>query len=463
VVRVLRTETWNDSMNIFLTLAAIALGVLLLLTIGCTANRPFRTSVAPCDTSQAGAACREAVIETAPDYTLGFVEFDDQGWFWNRRQLDAVEKMIRAEAGLDQPTNAQGIVIVLFLHGWKNNASYDNENVGMFRATLKELNKAEQVQSSLATRKARKIVGVYAGWRGLSATLEPFKELSFWERKNTAQEIGHGAMTELLAVLENLQTASNKARGPGAPRTELIIVGHSFGGAAVYSAISQIVTERFVDTIEHGVPLKPLGDVVILLNPAFEASRHYNLNELAVSISHYPESQRPVLAIFTSEGDWATHYAFPIGRFFSTIFQKQRHDKPQGAANRKAVGWFKPFITHELIYDAKAKVNSTGHTTLNPQTQEHQPHDQQKLQASIRNVDSQRQKWHPNAATPATYSFDDCTLNPKASFRPGDPFMIVSVDKKIMSGHNDITNPILINFLREFVLFCQTNPLQHQE
>ena len=66
-----------------------------------------------------------------------------------------------------------------------------------------------------------------------------------------------------------------------------------------------------------------------------------------------------------------------------------------------------------------------------------------------------------DATAPATYSFDDCTLNPKASFRPGDPFMIVSVDKKIMSGHNDITNPVLINFLREFVLFCQTNP-QHQ-
>jgi hypothetical protein len=459
----LRRETQNYFMNIPLILVAIVVCVLLLFTIGCTANRPFRTSFAPCDTSQAGAGCREAVIETAPDYKLGFVEFDDQGWFWNRRQLSAVEKLIQAEAGIGQSTNAEGIVMVLFLHGWKNNAAYDNENVGMFRATLTGLNKAEQAQSSLDTRKARKIVGVYAGWRGLSATLEPFKELSFWERKNTAQQIGHGAMTELLAVLENLQTASNKAMRPDAPRTELIIVGHSFGGAAVYSAISQIVTERFVDTIEHGVPLKPLGDVVILLNPAFEASRHYNLNELAVSISHYPESQRPVLAIFTSEGDWATHYAFPIGRFISTIFQKQRHDKPQGSANREAVGWFKPFITHDLVYDAQAKVNATDHTTLNPQTQEHQPHDQQKLQASIRNVHAQRQKWHPNAPSPATYSFDDCTLNPKASFRPGDPFMIVSVDKKIMSGHNDITNPVLINFLREFVLFCQSNPLEHEQ
>ena len=29
-----------------------------------------------------------------------------------------------------------------------------------------------------------------------------------------------------------------------------------------------------------------------------------------------------------------------------------------------------------------------------------------------------------------------------------------------MSGHNDIANPVLINFLREFILFCQPSPMQ---
>ena len=130
-------------------------------------------------------------------------------------------------------------------------------------------------------------------------------------------------------------------------------MGHSFGGAAVYSALSQIVTERFVDTIPHGEPLKPLGDQVILLNPAFEASRHYDLNQMAVSIGQYPTNQRPVLSIFTSKGDWATHYAFPIGRFISTMFEKNR-DEQQKTANRDAVGWFTPFITHDLIFNTNA-------------------------------------------------------------------------------------------------------------
>src|ERR1017187_6797929 len=322
------------SVNTFLRWAAtISMAALLA---GCTSNQPFRTSSTPCNPTRTGANCVNAGIESTPDYKLGFVEFDDQGWFWDANQVKALEQMIQTEAGIGQTNNAEGIVILLFVPGWKNNAAYDNDNVEMFRKILKQLSTADQIQTN---QPARKIVGVYAGWRGLSAKWEPFKELSFWERKNTAHKIGYGAMTELLADLESIQEASNQTIRPYGPRTDLIMLGHSFGGAAVYSAISQIVTERFVDTIERGRPLKPGGDVVILLNPAFEASRHYNLNELAVSISQYPEAQRPVLAVFTPKGDWATHYAFPIGRFFSTIFEKHR-DKQQKAANRDAVGWF---------------------------------------------------------------------------------------------------------------------------
>lgn len=445
-------------LNTFLRWAAtISIAGLLA---GCTANKPFRTSCLPLLSAQVGTNRTGAVIESTPDYKLGFVEFDDQGWFWDTNQIKAVEQMIRTESGIGQTNNTEGIVILLFVHGWKNNAAYDNDNVEMFRETLKQLSTAEQVQTNHA---ARKVVGVYAGWRGLSAELEPFKELSFWERKNTAHKVGgYGAMTELLVELETLQQASNDSLTTNAPRTELIIVGHSFGGAAVYSAISEIVTERFVDTVKHGAPLKPLGDQVILLNPAFEASRLYSLNQMAVSIGQYPSNQRPVLSIFTSKGDWATHYVFPIGRFFSTIFEKHR-DKQQKTANRDAVGWFKPFITHDLVYNTNAEAQASGNSTLNLTTKKHELHSRDQLQASINNVYTQRTKWHPNNPTAATYYFDDSILKPRGNYRPGDPFLIVSVDKKIMKDHDDITNPVLINFLREFILFSQTNPHQHSE
>jgi hypothetical protein len=447
-------------MNFSLAVLVIAVGALTLFAVGCTANKPFRTDFTPCNTAQSGADCTQAVIESASNYQLGFVEFDDQGWFWNTNQMEAVEKMIRTEAGIGQSNNAAGIVMVVFVHGWKNNAAYDNTNVVMFRQILGQLGAAEQVQTN---HPPRKVVGVYAGWRGLSAKLEPFEELSFWNRKKTAHKVGgYGAMTELLVSLENLQQTSNDSLATNAPRTELIIVGHSFGGAAVYSAISAIVTERFVDTVQHGKPLKPLGDQVILLNPAFEAARHFDLNQMAVSINRYPANQRPVLSIFTSKGDWATHYAFPLGQFFSTIFEKYR-DPQQKTASREAVGWFQPFVTHDLIYQPTNAATAGGNSTLNLTTKKHELHNLDQLRASINNVHTQRQKWHPNNPVAATYDFDDTILKPRLNYRPGDPILIVSVGKKIMKDHDDITNPVLINFLEEYILFCQNDTPDTQE
>ncbi len=336
-------------MKISLTALAIVACALFLLFVGCTSNEQYRTSLTPCNPALAGTNSTSTAIETNLDYKLGFVEFDDQGWFWATNQVKAVEQMIQTEAGIGQTKNTNGIVIVLFVHGWKDNAAYDNAGVVTFRSILEQLNNAEQAQTN---HPAREVVGVYAGWRGLSAELEPFKELSFWERKNTAHKVGgYGAMAQLLVELETLQQASNDSLetnvlATNASRTELIIIGHSFGGAAVYTAISQIVTERYVDTVERGEPLNPLGDQVILLNPAFEASRFYDLYQMAISTGQYPTNQRPVLSVFTSKGDWATHYAFPIGRFFSTMFENNR-DPQQKAANREAVGWFRPFITHD--------------------------------------------------------------------------------------------------------------------
>ena len=127
------------------------------------------------------------------------------------------------------------------------------------------------------------------------------------------------------------------------------------------------------------------------------------------------------------------------------------------------MGWFTPFITHDLIYNTNAEIQASGNGTFNPKTKKHELHTPDKLQASINNVRVQREKWHPNNPTAATYHFDDSILKPKGNYRPGDPFLIVSVDKKIMKDHDDIANPVLMNFLGEYILFCQTDPQKHSK
>jgi len=449
-------------------LFAGVLVTVLNLLVGCTPNAPYRTSYAEFDPN--GPDHEKAVIETCAEYKLGFVEFDDQGRFWDLRQRAAVEQLIRTEAGIDGSPTAkpQGIILVAFVHGWKDNASYDGDGVAAFRAILTQLSDAEHSQTD---HPPRKVVGVYGGWRGLSATWEPFKELTFYERKNTAHKVGgYGAMTRLMVDLENLQQDSLASLPADAPRTELIIIGHSFGGAAVYSALSQIITERFANTIEKGKRLKPMGDQIILLNPAFEAVRHFDLNQMATAIQQFPEDQRPVLSIFTSRGDWATHFMFPLGRFFSTIFEKNR-DGEQKASTLEAVGWYEPFLTHHLIYDAKDPSKTPAVTqpttapvsTFNLTTQQHEFHSREKLQKSVANAKAQRSRWNPRAVSPKTYPFDDTTLQPLDRFHPGDPFLIVSVDKQIMADHSDITNKVLINFIREYIQFCQVDAKDHSK
>ena len=155
----------------------------ILALLGCTPNQPFRTSFAPPGTP--GADPHAAVIESTSDYTLGFVEFDDQGWLWDVRQRDVVEQMVRQQAGIDGAADAkpQSVMLVAFVHGWKDNASYDGDGVVACRDILSQLSQAERAQRE---HPPRKVVGVYVGWRGLSETWEPFKEFSFWQRKDSA-------------------------------------------------------------------------------------------------------------------------------------------------------------------------------------------------------------------------------------------------------------------------------------
>jgi hypothetical protein len=457
-----RDQKSSNPMNYSIVVSLIMVLAVALLATACASNRQYRTS-SDAYNKTADEAWQDpenrAIVETTPEYSAGFVEFDEEGWFWNPDQVKQVKEMIRKQANTSANTNPAGIVLLVFVHGWKNNAARDCGNVKTFRTALQELHKAEEEQSAQAGRTPRKIVGVYCGWRGLAATMEPFKELSIWDRKSTAHKVGGcGAMTQFFVELEKIQDESNATIQTNGPRTELIIVGHSFGAAAVYSAISQFVTERFVDAAEQNVPLKPLGDQVILLNPAFEASRHFNLNRLATTLAKYPDAQRPVLSIFTSQGDWATHHFLPLGQFFATMFESFQ-TKDQRHATREAVGWYQPFVTHTLEYNKAAVLGgSAPHSTYNVAAKQHLLHNAEGLGESVKNVHEQRQKWVPNNTVPQTYEFDDCILKPRSTFRPGDPFLVVAVDKQIMKDHDDINNKVMVNFLREYIQFChQTN------
>ena len=452
-------------LNMYYTIfpAVILLCLVLAFTAGCTHNRPYRFVFNPHDPTQPSSDPTNAVIEATADYKLGFVEFDDQGWFGNVKQKNVVEKLIRDECAIGT-RHESATIMVLFVHGWKHNAAFDDGNVETFRTVLKQLSGLELALSEQEKRTPRKLIGIYGGWRGLSIKSDYFPiplgmETTFWSRKNAAQRVGgYGAMTELMMDLEELQRDSNNSLPTNVPHTKLIIVGHSFGADAVYNALSQIITERFIQTSKQ-MPahlLKPLGDQIILLNPAFEAARFYDLEQLARSVGEYVPEQRPVLSVFQSTGDWATHKFFPLGQMLVTVFQRHRSGF-QRKSNHESVGWFAPFFTHELKYNPNTP-QAFATSTLNPLTGKHELRSRDKLPRVAENITSQRLVWRQSSAPGTTNVFGSCVLTSTPNYRPRNPIVVVSVDTKIMKDHDDIGNPILINFLQEYIPFCDNEP-----
>ncbi|HEY3863315.1 MAG TPA: alpha/beta hydrolase [Verrucomicrobiae bacterium] len=428
----------------------------LILLASCTITRPLSPNK-PCRTGQPPGGIQSAIVESNSLYSLGFVEFDDQGWYWGYRQWETAVKPMIESAAAESPN---GVLMLVFVHGWKNNAQYDNSNVAMMRGILADLAEDEQAGSH------RKVVGVYVGWRGLSAEWEPFKEISFYERKAVAERVGHGSATQLFAELDALQDKLNKGKSE-AQHSDLILVGHSFGGALLFSAVTQILTERLAShLVEDTNIVRSVGDMVILVNPAFEAARYQNLFREGNAVGYQAE-QKPVLSIFTSAADSATGFWFPVGRYFGTRFERvrgnanyfqpgQKSSGPsQGKAILDSVGHFRPYLTHDLIYTNLSTNQPQGaalSTLAAIETNSTRAvHFRTDGGARARTATNTISYWFQGTQPGAAY-----LLQSRAGYRDPNPFLNVAVDKQIIRDHDDINNTNFVKFLKDYIVFWKT-------
>ncbi len=427
----------------------IACVVLVLALAGCVSEQQYRTDSQPQPYDSKGTNNNpRAGIEIGPNYTVGYVEFDDQGWPYgtnktsNQSQIDIVTDRVREELA----TN--GLLIVTFVHGWKHNASAQDSNVAMFHQVLGRLSSMER---HLHTNSAApRVFGVYVGWRGLSTDLEPFEELSFWGRKAVAEQVGHGALIELLTRLETERNEANCSHPSGTNRaaTKLIIVGHSFGGDIVYSAVAPVLTERMIENRDaSGNTLSPktLGDLVVLINPAFEAARFETVWRLGAS-GGFPAGTNCTLAVFTSTADWATGLAFPAGRAASTLFDAYQ-DHQQHKANVDAVGHFAPFINYDLKYVGKTPGQKPQVDATNIVSSHESAEQVRRLRGQLRATARQAVV----TTNDLVYSFSRCELDPRANCRRDDPIFNVAVDPKLIPDHDTIDRPQFLWFLGEFL------------
>ncbi len=348
---------------------------------------------------------------------MGIVEFDDHGKFWNKLQ------MVKLIERLSQIPPEKGAIVVVFIHGWKHNASPCDKNLIEFQNSLKLISQGEAVSSIEQNRMSREVVGVYVGWRGLNVKMPLLKQTTFYNRKNAARRVGDGAVPELLLNLRNAVYKFNDSKK--SKQSRLVLVGHSFGGKVLYSSMSSHLTEDIIQSRDPNH--RPFADLTVLINPAFDATRMDALHVLTamdgVNQITWPENQRPVLSVFTSRGDNATKNFFPLGRFFSANIEGYR-DSNQRAASICTVGHLRRYRTHYL----------------DPFNEVPMP---VRLETYAGWLDERRQPggFQQVAGLKLTHY----------QYSPFNPFQVVYVDKSIIPDHTKIFEKNFVEFLALYI------------
>ncbi len=242
----------------YLHVVLITIGQVLLS--GCASDKIYRNQYSPClvTEQQCDSHALLKFQQRNNEYWLSFVEIDDQGQLRDRKQLLAVLDKLYQIASHDD------VLINVFVHGWHHNAKPGDSNIEGFRQILQQLSRIEGERSAKKHHQPRKVFGVYVGWRGESIDFPGLRYLTFWDRKNTAEDVGYLGVTELLLKLE--QVVHVKAAYDSAETSRLVVIGHSFGGAVVYNALSQILASRFIYSHpgkNYSGQVQGFGDLVV--------------------------------------------------------------------------------------------------------------------------------------------------------------------------------------------------------
>lgn len=214
-----------------LHLAAILLGV---VSAGCVGDQRYR--YLPTQKCEPQPNCINLPTRDpgGPGWELAYAEFNDDGGAWDVLQTKAVVDLIQKA----KQDNGGAAVVVLYIHGWKNNANEPppptRKDVEKFKTALSAFAAIPGVSRLKAGDQLPPLVGVYIAWRGLSASVEPFKTLSMWPRRTVARGVGRHAL------FETMETIIRSAKPNSDDPTRVILLGHSFGARVLENAVDGV-------------------------------------------------------------------------------------------------------------------------------------------------------------------------------------------------------------------------------
>lgn len=428
--------------------------LMAILSSACMPQGPYRVTadplpgpdgrLPPLKTLDAGKTMQCAASDEQDERCIHFVEFDEFGNSFSRGQLNSAVDAARKTA-------QSGGNIVVYIHGWHHSSRVGDSDIDKFQHLVSKFSNTRKVPG--------KTMGIYIAWRGDSidkhTPLVGWSSylLTFWDRKATAHNVGSGGgVSELLRKLSNIRERNFDSR--------LIVMGHSFGGAILYSSVSQTLGDQIRRDADGADSSKAtsVADLTLLVNPAFEAMRIKPLFDLARSYEYQDQDVvRPSLVIVTTAADWATKSAFSWGRNIGTLFQSYP-DKYYRALNTTAVGHYEPFITHQLVAaNCTASesdplpleaINKPPKTLCIPSTESSNVSSLlltrcEKAHDCERVIGDNYLARGPVADGFIPYRF---------------PIANIRTDASVMTGHDDIWNDTMANFIYELMLVIVERP-----
>jgi streptogramin lyase len=295
-----------------------------LLIAGCVGERFYRP---------------ESVIHR-DGYDLAFIEFDDQGELWAFSQVLAAEKLIRDPREADR-----GIILNVFIHGWQHNAAPGDQDVAGFESLLSQVSALEQAR---AGKTSRRTVGVFVGWQGKTSRVRLLSPFTFFSRFRTAKRVAGTAITETIFRL--------LLAGRANPDSTTVVLGHSFGGLILESALSQgFIGALGVAAARDQQEVRFPADLVLLVNPAsqsIEAKQIIDIfQRLHLKFLRHDAAgntyEVPLVVSMTSTADLATRVLFPIGMRLRGMTNRFRPYGPESCAPGRQKEYFRRTAGHK--------------------------------------------------------------------------------------------------------------------
>lgn len=282
-------------------------------------------------------------------YDLAFIELQEDGQPYILTSEDG-KAWVDQEQG--QPTgqldallrhldSAGPQFVVAFIHGWRHDASIGDGNVGDLRVYAAHAARFLADRCDLGDIRYcnANVTGVFIGWRGarsnelwltrnlgtVGAWLADFTAVfTLFDRKPISEAVAPSALAALRAIQDVLGLSRPLLPNglPPASPNKMLVLGHSLGGNMLAVALKDQVVK---DVLRHepGTYMPPpLGDLVVLINPASEAANwtaiqravwdripmaiaeKASLVDFAGGHNFFPSDQRPVLISVTAARDW---------------------------------------------------------------------------------------------------------------------------------------------------------------